>query len=110
MTEITRLNEYQLAALSTMVCPPERRLVYCALKLNGEAGEVAEKIGKAIRRDGQPWIDNHDLALELGDVLWYIAALADEIGYDLQAIAEMNVRKLEDRKLRGVIRGSGDYR
>jgi NTP pyrophosphatase (non-canonical NTP hydrolase) len=88
-------------------------IIYPALKLAGEAGEVAEKVGKAIRDDiskfqEKAYLDG--LAKELGDVLWYVAALADSIGYDLSEIAQMNLEKLNSRQARGVISGSGDNR
>ena len=92
----------------------EVRLTYPALKLAGEAGEVAEKIGK-LMRDGLPkevtpyeWRQN--LEKELGDVLWYVAAIATEIGSSLQDVAKENLKKLEGRAARGTLKGSGDDR
>lgn len=87
-------------------------LVYPALKLAGEAGEVVEKIGKIIR-DKQGLITEDDaraLLLELGDVLWYVNSLAHELGADLTTVMIMNINKLRDRAERGVIHGSGDNR
>lgn len=90
----------------------EYKILYPALKLNGEAGEVAEKVGKVLRDDDGLFSDEKrkDIALELSDVLWYIAALADSLGYTLDEIGEMNIAKLADRKARGKIGGSGDNR
>lgn len=102
------MDEYQQEALTTAIYPQNRALEYLALKLCGESGEVAEKIGKSIR-DNKP-LDDKDLAKELGDVLWYIANLADYLGYELSEIAEMNLTKLKDRQNRGVLGGSGDNR
>lgn len=85
------------------------KLIYCALKLAGEAGEVAEKVGKGIR-DHSNHVDPRALALEIGDVLWYVAQLARCIDYNLSEIAALNVRKLKDRQKRGVLGGSGDDR
>lgn len=103
------LNEYQQKAGETAIFPEgDVGLVYLALKLNGEAGEVAEKIGKGIRDQLRP--DNEALAKELGDVLWYVAMLSKHIGYDLDKIAELNINKLADRKARGKLQGSGDDR
>jgi NTP pyrophosphatase (non-canonical NTP hydrolase) len=106
------LNDYQTAARSTAIYPKEYRVVYPALKLAGEAGEVAEKVGKALRdangQFGQPRVDA--LGKELGDVLWYIAALAYDLGLSLESIAEGNLSKLADRASRGVLGGSGDNR
>jgi len=110
-------NHYQDYALSTRSYPDVgNNTIYPALKLAGEAGEVADKIGK--------WWRNHEitkgseyspeqieaLVLELGDVLWYIAALSDEIGINLDYIAIKNLAKLKDRKDRGVIKSEGDNR
>jgi NTP pyrophosphatase (non-canonical NTP hydrolase) len=103
------LNEYQQKAISTAIYPKgDNGLIYLTLKLNGEAGEVAEKIGKAIR-DSKP-LDREELAKEVGDVLWYVANLADWLDFDLGEIAEMNLAKLQSRKERGVLGGSGDNR
>ena len=87
-------------------------ITYTALKLNGEAGEVAEKIGKCIRdNNGEFTLEiKHSIAMELGDVLWYVAMLANEIGYDLSKISDLNLEKLYSRKSRNVLSGSGDNR
>lgn len=82
-------------------------LAYCALGLVGEAGEYSEKIKKLIR-DGK--LDKPLAAKELGDVLWYLTRSANELGYTLTDIAEINLVKLTDRKDRGVLQGSGDER
>lgn len=82
-------------------------LAYCALGLGGEAGEYSEKIKKYIR-DGT--LIKGLAAKELGDVLWYLTRSANELGYSLHDIAEINVLKLTDRKERGVLKGSGDER
>jgi len=109
------LDKYQEFALSTAIFPTENNydIIYPALKLAGEAGEVAEKVGKVIR-DLHGNFENHiiidDLAKELGDVLWYVAALADSLGYNLSEIASMNLDKLDSRKARNVLGGSGDNR
>ena len=88
------------------------RLIYPALKLAGEAGEFAEKVGKIIR-DRAGVIDTAErdaLGDELGDVLWYVAEVATVLGIDLDRIAERNLEKLKSRADRGVIQGSGDTR
>lgn len=105
------LNEYQEAALKSAIYPkivPDIP-IYPALKLAGESGEVAEKVGKAIR-DGIPLNFQFELAKELGDVLWYISALANDIGFSLESIAKFNLEKLESRVARGKLQGSGDNR
>lgn len=100
-------NHYQEQTQKTAVYPEENALEYLALGLNGEAGEVAEKIKKVIRGDRE--IDQ-ELVDELGDVLWYLARLLDEIGEDFDDVANRNLSKLLDRKDRDVLKGSGDDR
>lgn len=106
-------NAYQKFAKTTAIYPKsvigdeETGLPYVTLGLVGEAGEVAEKVKKWIR-DGS--LDKVALAKELGDVLWYVAMVADELGFDLDTIASESVAKLTGRKDRGVIQGSGDER
>jgi len=105
-------KEYQEKALSSAVYGVMARIIYPALKLNGEAGEVAEKVGKVLRDNGGVFTDEIKAAIgkEIGDVLWYCAALAHDLGLNLDDIAEGNIAKLADRKTRGVIQGSGDNR
>lgn len=83
-------------------------LIYPALKLNGEAGEVAEKVGKAWRDDTP--LDKTALAHELGDVLWYVDAIAFRLGFTLGDLMDMNRTKITSRMARGVHGGSGDNR
>jgi NTP pyrophosphatase (non-canonical NTP hydrolase) len=88
------------------------RLVYPILGLVGEAGELANKLKKWGRDStGQSTPDQEDaLADELGDTLWYQAAVATGLKQDLEGIAEANISKLFSRQQRGVIQGSGDTR
>lgn len=107
------LNEYQEKALSTAIFKEEHKFLYPALKLAGEAGEVAEKVGKVLRdRDGN--FDDldvrTDLVKELGDILWYVAALAHSLDTTLEQVAMINILKLASRAKRGQIHGSGDDR
>ena len=104
---------YQDSAEATAIYPDKGdNIYYPALGLAGEAGEVCEKI-KKIMRDQKGFItqENEDeLVRELGDVLWYVANIANEINRNLSEIAEVNLQKLEDRKNRGKLQGSGDNR
>lgn len=100
------LSEYQNRAAATAIFPKEVGLIYCTLGLVGEAGEVANKIKKVYRDNADP----HAAAAELGDVLWYLAALATELGLNLDNIADSNLTKLELRKARGTLQGNGDHR
>ena len=109
------LNEYQQTARKTAIYPAKGELLgllYCVLKLNGEAGEVAEKLGKCLRDEaGKISLERREaLILELGDVLWYVANLAEELQMDLEVVAQRNLAKLADRKSRGTLQGSGDAR
>lgn len=110
------LNEYQDQAASTAIYRDKTgtEVLYPALGLGGEAGEVLEKVKKLIRDgDGIPNMSletKRELAKELGDVLWYVAALAGDLDYSLDKIAEINLAKLFSRQERGVIGGSGDNR
>ena len=106
------LSEYQRASRRTAEYPRAAWLSYPALGLAGEAGEVAEHAKKAIRDDGATITDERRAAMakELGDVLWYTAQLASELGLELDAIAQENLDKLLSRQRRGVLSGSGDER
>lgn len=126
------LNEYQRLAHDTAMYPgfnaTSASLMYPALKLCGEAGEVAEKIGKAIRgqlifsdesglfhgfnpaKESEVEAFRQALAKELGDVMWYINELATQLGFTADEVALMNLEKLEKRKIAGTIHGDGDDR
>ena len=108
------LREYQQQALTTATATGDefKDLLHWVLGISGEAGEVAEKIKKIIRdKDGEiSEADKQELAKEIGDVLWYLAAFSDHLGLDLQDVAQANLDKLKSRQARGVIGGSGDNR
>ena len=103
-------NEYQKHARSTAIYPEEYKVIYPALGLCGEAGEVAEKIKKTVRGDTSLDEVSGNIAMELGDVLWYVAVLADDLGITLDQIANWNVAKLNRRWRKGKIKGDGDNR
>ena len=105
-------NEYQEKAITTKVYPGGLAIPYVTLGLVGEAGEVAEKVKKIIRdKSGiMSEEDKLELGKEIGDVLWYAAALADELGLKIGDIAQGNIDKLEKRKKEGKLQGSGDNR
>ncbi len=105
-------NKYQETAVETAIYPDTHRILYPALGMAGEAGEVANKVKKIIR-DGtenlpEDWKDQ--IAGEIGDVLWYCAALSNDIGIPLALIAAQNRDKLLARKQKGTLQGSGDTR
>jgi NTP pyrophosphatase (non-canonical NTP hydrolase) len=107
MEDKTDFEWFQQECLKTAIYPKQQGLAYTALGLASEAGEYAGKIKKGIR-DGT--FDDEAAAAELGDVLWYVATAAHELGYELDEIAYGVVKKLRDRAERGVIKGSGDNR
>ena len=104
------LNNYQMQAKETALYPVNAKIVYPALGLAGEAGEVADKVKKTIRDGRNDAAYYNEIAKELGDVLWYCAILADDLGYSLQQVADMHIYKLKNRKASGTIRGDGDNR
>tara|TARA_R110002124_G_scaffold274908_1_gene444991 strand:- start:226 stop:555 length:330 start_codon:yes stop_codon:yes gene_type:complete len=109
MEKDRRMNfkEYQRKAVSFAIYPATHKVLYPTLGLCGEAGEVAEKVKKQIR-DGV--FHRHEVAKELGDVLWYLANICNDIGYSLEEVADLNLEKLSSRKKRGALKGSGDNR
>jgi NTP pyrophosphatase (non-canonical NTP hydrolase) len=104
------LNNYQQAAVRTAVYGSNCDIMYPALGLCSEAGEVCGIIKRIYRDDLEPEEVMDDLKAELGDCLWYIAALAHDLGLTLTEIAAHNLTKLQSRQQRGKLTGSGDYR
>lgn len=106
------LSEYETLAMRTHHNSPRLTIdglpIYHCLGLAGEAGEFVDKVKKAWRN--QTEIDRIAALRELGDVLWYITAIAKDLGSNLQEVAQLNVTKLADRKARGVIKSEGDNR
>jgi len=100
------LNEYQKQAAGTAVYQDQKTvdgLTYAVLALCGESGELANKLKKHLRA-GTP-VDPEVLADELGDVLWYVSAVAKELGRTLDSVADQNLRKLAARKAANKITG-----
>jgi NTP pyrophosphatase (non-canonical NTP hydrolase) len=107
-------DDYQQKALVTAVnsYDPLMAKTIWAMGVAGEAGEVVEKWKKIVAyKDGQiSQEDKDELAKELGDVVWYIAVMADSLGLSFDDVMERNIRKLADRQKRDVIKGKGDNR
>lgn len=103
---------YQREAVRTAIYGAGSKIIYPALGLANEAGEVLGKIKKVLRDKEGVFTEetNLEIGKEIGDVLWYIAALAKDLDLDLDIIAENNINKLRDRQARNVIQGSGDNR
>ncbi len=110
-------DEYQKQAITTDAYGGKGAIDSVAfmnkmLGLAGESGEVADKIKKIQRnKDSQLSAeDTIEISKELGDVLWYLSAIAHYLDLSLDDVAERNLAKLFDRKARGVIKSSGDNR
>lgn len=111
------MNEYQKRTRETAIYSGANEhgiegINYTTLGLVGEAGEIANQFKKVIRDSNGLLSDAKavEMLAELGDVLWYVARLADELGMPLEEVAERNLDKLNSRMERGVISGSGDNR
>jgi NTP pyrophosphatase (non-canonical NTP hydrolase) len=97
-----RTNEYQKLAARTLIdkpdiplSPEETMIIWTAIGLAGEAGEVVDDIKKSIfHRHG---LDHTRLQKEIGDVLWYVAALCTTLGLDMETIMHQNIEKLKKR-------------
>ena len=109
---ISDLDMYQQVAKTTAIYPREQAIIYPTLGLTGEAGEVANKVKKIIRDGTSKNNENlvQEISAEIGDCLWYISVLADDIGVKLSDIANSNLIKLANRKKNNTIHGSGDDR
>lgn len=103
---------YQQSASKFAIYPQDKGLEYLSLGLASEAGEVAGKVKKIIR-DKNGILSDEDkqaLAAELGDVLWYVAMLAQDMGIKLSYVFNKNIDKLQVRMDNNTIGGSGDNR
>ena len=104
-----KFNEFQDLAMSTRL--ESANLLYVLMGLVGEVGEVYSLLAKGIRdgvEDEEAFRDK--VKKELGDVLWFVAAICEDMDYTMDECAEAVVKKLKDRKERGVLKGSGDNR
>ena len=102
------MDAYQEQAAKTAVYPDDQALNYLVAGLAGEVGELASIFAKHWRGDGDL---NHDHAkAELGDILWFVAMLAEWLDTDLSTVAQGNLNKLADRANRGKLKGNGDDR
>ena len=113
ISEVITPDLYENLAGQTAIFPKEKALEYLALGMTSEAGEVAGKVKKLIR-DGED-VEGFEMkklaiASEIGDVIWYCAMMAKEVGVPLNDIMKENLKKLHGRKERGTLSGSGDER
>ncbi len=108
-------NDYQEKCRTTAFYAHKNKgyeIIYPAIGLSGETGEVAEKVKKLLR-DKEGIVDDEfvmAIEKELGDVLWYIAALCTDLNLKMEDVAKKNIEKLFDRKKRNVLHGDGDER
>lgn len=105
---LVEFKDYDTFVQSMKVYPEKHAIIYPALGIAGEGGEVAEKVKKWLRGDKE--LDKLEVLKEAGDVLWYLTSLANDLGYSLQDLVNENVRKLRSRAERGVRKGDGDNR
>jgi NTP pyrophosphatase (non-canonical NTP hydrolase) len=106
-------KDYQTDAIGFAVYPSQGdNIVYPALGLAGESGEVANQIKKVLRDDKGKVTESRraDVIDELGDCLWYIANLAEELNVDIETIAHLNIRKLRERRKQDLIHGDKRWR
>lgn len=107
-------NEYQKRALETAIHDKKYKIIYPAIGIGNESGEILGKIKKWMRGDdgdGDMSKERKEaIKDELGDVLWYMAILAHDLGIPFDDVAKINLAKLKSRKERGVIKGDGDKR
>lgn len=104
-----QINDYQADARATCL-ESAKNLPYLICGLSAEAGEVAGKFAKYIRDRTEFYKLEEDLIKELGDVLWFVAIIADDLGVTLSEVAQQNIDKLYSRQQRGALKGSGDER
>ena len=109
------IKEYEKFVESTSVYPAKGDLgglIYTALGLCGESGEVAEKVKKLLRdSDGNLTPEKRlEMLKELSDVAWYLTRMSAELGSSLEEVFKINMEKLLSRKARGVLQGEGDNR
>lgn len=100
------LNEYQKKAMEFRLDTANE--AYALLGIAGEVGELLSLVAKGIR--DEVVIEDSKLVKELGDILWFVAAIAHDLKFDLNDIAQKNVEKLSKRKENGTIKGDGDDR
>ncbi len=112
-----KIDDYAQQAITTLSSDyaygdANAQLMGMVLGLGGESGEVLEKFKKLLR-DHQGTITEEDkqaIIKELGDILWYVTAVAHLLGSSLEEVARRNNAKLASRQQRGQLRGSGDDR
>lgn len=108
MTETRNIDLYSIWVEGKIMTEGDTRLIENTLGLIGESGEIAEKIKKLLRDNTK--VEAQDIIKELGDVAFYLTALANYFGSSLEEVLQVNMIKLDDRQERGVLKGNGDNR
>ena len=106
-------EEYNRESSKSLIYPNDFTTpMYLALGVNGESGELGEKVKKVYRDNGGIFNDKHreEIKKEIGDVLWYLNQLSENLGFTLESASELNLIKIQDRMKRDLIRGTGDNR
>jgi NTP pyrophosphatase (non-canonical NTP hydrolase) len=105
-------KQYQELSSDTRIYPEKFKVIYPALGLSGEVGETLELVKKALRDEDGNFSDERltNLHKEIGDIIWYMAALCEDLGFDFGTVAAQNLEKLQSRKTRGMLSGSGNDR
>lgn len=105
-------EDYHTQATKTVIYSDADVIIYPALGLVSEAGEIAGKIKKILRDSNGQFLPEHREALadEAGDCLWYLDTFCTDLGFTLESVAQRNLNKLNSRLSRGVLGGSGDNR
>ena len=101
-----QFNDYQEKSMSFRL--PSASKYYSIIGLSGEVGELHSMLAKNIRDGSEIYVDG--LRKELGDILWFISAIATDYGLTLDEVANANNEKLKRRQINGTIKGSGDNR
>jgi len=107
-----KMEDYQTQAEKTAIYDDADAIIYPAIGLFSEAGEIAGKIHKVLRDSKGHFLPEHREAIadEAGDALWNLALLCTDLGFALEEVAQRNLDKLNSRMARGVLGGSGDNR
>ena len=105
-------TNYQVKAAATAIYPDNMKVLYPAMGLPSEVGEFLNKLKKVYRDNGgvitedtRSWLED-----EMGDVMWYIAQLCNDLDISMEFAAMQNLSKLSDRQERDVLTGNGDNR
>jgi len=104
------VKKYQDWTITTAIYPGAgeygfNEALYLTLGLASESGEVAGKVKKIIRGDT---VEPESLVSEMSDVLWYLTRMCDNLGFNLEDLADYSYKKLESRKATNTIKGSDD--